>query len=81
MSKPEKEVHVFSGEATLTLEDHLIIPQAVWHPPAARGDLLRVASSNVIILYIDAAPLGLQPSYKEIQALLKRGAVVVGAGR
>ncbi len=81
MSKPEKEVHVFSGEATLTLEDRLIIPHAVWHPPAARGDLLRVASSDVIILYIDAAPSRLQPSYKEIQALLKRGAVVVGAGR
>lgn len=73
-------VHLFLGP-TLPRGDALdILPEAVLHPPAAHGDLLRLgcARGDVVVLvdgyYHHSAPV----RHKEILALLYEGVSVIG---
>ncbi|MFH8701980.1 TfuA-like protein [Streptomyces chartreusis] len=73
-------VHVFLGP-TLSPEQALaIVPEATIHPPAAHGDLLRLAvGPDDLVLIVDGVFHQQAPvRHKEILAVLDHGATVVG---
>lgn len=73
--------HVFLGPTLLVSEARKILPEAVYHPPIACGDLTRLLRLQPkVVLIID----GLYESvpavwHKEILLLLEKGVRVVGA--
>ncbi len=75
-------VHVFVGPTLPTRDVRAVVPQAVVHPPAGHGDLLRVplAAGDVAVVidgYFHHAP---SLRHKEILWTLASGVAVVGCG-
>ncbi|MGK5627876.1 TfuA-like protein [Streptomyces sp. URMC 123] len=74
-------VHVFGGPTVGVDDVRAVLPDAVFHPPVAHGDLLRLAPGPASLFVIidgffhQRAPV----RHKEILHALSHGAVVVGA--